>query len=138
MNIIKKVTVKHVLTESLREKMLADFGKQKKKLQTEIEQLRFQLQKYKKSNGQANQQAVDRLGQEAKKREDKNDKLDKQITRLKDLAAGTEISFGQVDQVKDVQVGDAWIGGSREEIIVKDQRVIEIRAVEAEDTNGMV
>ncbi|WP_252313494.1 YlqD family protein [Sinobaca sp. H24] len=138
MNIIKKVTVKHVLTESLREKMLADFGKQKKKLQTEIEQLRFQLQKYKKSNGQSNQQAVDRLGQEAIKREDKNDKLDKQITRLKDLAVGTEISFGQVDQVKDVQVGDAWIGGSREEIIVKDQRVIEIRAVEAEDTNGMV
>ncbi|MFZ4450171.1 YlqD family protein [Salibacterium aidingense] len=139
MRIIKKVAVKHVLTERMREKMKSDFLQDQKRLEKEMEQLRFQMQKQLKTEDTARRKTEvrERFHHEIDKRKEKIKSSDFQITQLDQLPQGTEIASGEVEAIEDVREGDSW-PSVKQEIVVKDGTIIKIRENRSDDDHGMV
>ncbi|MFB5660590.1 YlqD family protein [Alteribacillus sp. HJP-4] len=139
MRMIKKVTVKHILTESLLQTFKEDFQKERERLDKEIDQLRFQMQKqlWKLENAAQKAEVKTRFDKEIDKRHSKKDRLSFRESQLKQLPEGAEITSGQVDALHDIQVGDDWQALESQEIIIKEGIVIEIRK-KGGRTDGMV
>jgi hypothetical protein len=131
MKVIKKVVVKHVLTENRKQSMMEAFLKQKKQVEKEIKQLEFQLHKKLKAskNNYEYQNALkSSFNKEIKERNDKVKIIDFQIGQLNDLDIGTEIKEQTIDTLHEINVGDDWnmlMEGT--EIIIRDGIVSEIR-----------
>ncbi|WP_240375280.1 YlqD family protein [Bacillus piscicola] len=138
MRIIKKVTVKHVLTESFKVKMIEDFNEEERRLERETEQLRFQMQKQLKSVDTSRQKTdvKNRFGKELERRKEQMKQVTFQRSQLDQLPEGSKITAGYVDAVEEIKVGDAW-PQEEQEIIVKDGIIISI-SNRTDDNNGMV
>ncbi|MDQ0299108.1 hypothetical protein J2S78_001528 [Salibacterium salarium] len=139
MQIIKKVTVKHVLTERMREKMMMDLKKDQQRLEKEIEQLRFQLQKQLKTVDTVRRtgEIKDRFYKEIDKRKEKINSADFQRSQIEQLPLYTEMSSGHVDAMEEVEEGDEW-PLPEQEIVVRDGKIIKIRQNRTDDDDGMV
>ncbi|WP_158737672.1 YlqD family protein [Alteribacillus sp. YIM 98480] len=139
MRIIKKVTVKHVLTESLKEKMTDDFHEEQHRLEKEIEQLRFQMQKQWRAEETSRRKTEikERFEKEVEKRKEKINRVVFQRSQLEQLPLFSEITAGQVDAIEEIETGDDW-PLAEQEIIVEDGKIISIRNNRADDNNGMV
>lgn len=138
MRIIKKVTVKHILTEGLKDKMIEDFKKEELRLEKEIEQLRFQMQKQIKSTDTALKKAEvkQRFMKEIDNRKEQKSHSIFQRSQLDQLSLGSEITGDTIEAVEKIEIGDTW-PPTKQEIIVKDGEIVTIRKGTA-DNDGMV
>ncbi|RSL31254.1 hypothetical protein D7Z54_21430 [Salibacterium salarium] len=139
MQIIKKVAVKHVLTERMREKMMSDLKKDQERLEKEIEQLRFQMQKQLKSveTIRRSGEIRERFHKEIDKRKDKIHSSDFQRSQLEQLPLHSEISSGYVDAMEEIEEGAEW-PSPEQEIVVRDGEIIKIRQNRTDNDDGMV
>ncbi|PSL51167.1 YlqD protein [Salsuginibacillus halophilus] len=130
MKIKKQAVVKQVLTPSYREKLNEELETKRRRLQTEIEQLEFQLQQRIKENSDPKRRRFlkEKYEKEMKERKEKIERSSFQASRIEALPDDTELPVDRVDVEAHVEVGDVWDDVYQEdEIIVEDGRVKAIR-----------
>jgi len=131
MIIHRKILVKVIVTESFKEKVLAEMQEGLKKMEAEISFLEQRAKKTIteltiKASPQA--QAVrEQMEWEKKKREDAKTELIERVKMVTALKEGTEITQGEVEGPFEVKVGDNWSQVFKKEIILKDGVVVDIR-----------
>lgn len=126
------VTVKLIVTDETRGRLLRQCEQSIRQLEVELEQLSFErrklLHRAEKQGREAVQQAEERLQQEVSERQSKLENLKLQHEQIKQLKAGSEIVQSQVESEVTVEVGDNWEELMKEaEIVLKDGIVHEIR-----------
>ncbi|MBC1473258.1 hypothetical protein HB852_01325 [Listeria grandensis] len=128
MKIIQKVTVKQVLTEKSKQKLLQFYLEQRQQLQKESDQLHFEQKKMERKN-KFNQESVnDYFGREIEMRQEKVKLIDFQLEQLDILPLGSEIKERDLEAILDVSVGDAWDDTIfAKTIVIQDDIIIEIR-----------
>ncbi|KMK77355.1 YlqD family protein [Alkalihalobacillus pseudalcaliphilus] len=130
MKIIRKATVKHVLTASKKETLLANILEDEQSCKRELEQLEFQLHKALKDVNQKHDQAVvrKRYKKELDKRKERLHALHFKKQQLQKLEIGSEIRSGSIDTLIEFEVGDRWLDENEElEVIIKDGIIAEFR-----------
>lgn len=128
MKIIKKITVKQLLTESSKSKLRAKFQNQKDQLLKECEQLRFEKKKLEKNKKGHVPSIGIQVEKEIEKRTNKIKIIEFQLEQLDILSIGSELKESEVDAIMDVQVGDSWGEFTKDTtIIVKDGIVHDIQ-----------
>lgn len=128
MKIIKTVIVKQVLTSKRKQELLEQLLNEKKQLQKELEQLKFQMQKKIKNQDRTTSIAQSSFQKEISKREEKLHSVDFKVHQLNKLEIGTELREGTIQALEEIQVGDDWDDFQvPTEIIIKDGKVHEIR-----------
>jgi len=128
MDIIQKVTVKQILTDNSKQKLLDRFNERKSFLQQELEQLSFQLKRLEKNQKKHSVLLEQQFEKERATRIEKMKILDFQIEQLHTLPIGSELMEKEIEGLIPVQVGDAWENVQQEKsIIVKDGVIVEIR-----------
>ncbi|WP_017185496.1 YlqD family protein [Alkalibacillus haloalkaliphilus] len=127
MQIIRKTTVKQVVTEDSKQKLVEQFQEQVAAKQKEIEQLNFEKKKliYKQKFDQ--HKVEEKFSQEELKRKQSIEWYELQIEQLDQLPLGSEITEKEVDEIVEVSVGDAYdeLFGDRE-IVVEDGIIVRI------------
>ncbi|MBC6314764.1 YlqD family protein [Listeria grandensis] len=128
MKIIQKVTVKQVLTEKSKQKLLQFYLEQRQQLQKESDQLHFEQKKMERKN-KFNQESVnDYFGREIEMRQEKVKLIEFQLEQLDILPLGSEIKERDLEAILDVSVGDAWDDTIfAKTIVIQDDIIIEIR-----------
>lgn len=128
MQIIKKVTVKQILTETSKQKMRDKFKSQIQQLRKECEQLRFEVRRYERESNYDKRSMRKRFDEEIENRQERCQVLDYQIEQLEVLPLGSELHDGEVETVLDLDIGDDWHEVMNQSaIIVKDGKVHSIR-----------
>lgn len=127
MNIIKKVLIKQVMTESSKEKMKDHFSQHKMQLEQECQQLRFEQRKTRNMPGIAKNDADRRFQKEIEKRKDEIRLTEFKINQLDMIPLGSEMVEREVEALVEVQEGMHWDelmeSGA---IVIKDGRIIRI------------
>lgn len=127
MQIIKKVPVKKVLTESSKAAMQEQFEQRKSQLDQECQQLSFEKRKIEAKPNISREDVSNRFQQEIDKRKEKIRWMDYQLEQLDVLPLGSEITEDEVETIVDVEEGDIWEDlRNPGAIIVQDGRVIRI------------
>ncbi len=128
----RPVQVKIVLTEVSRQLLLAEYNRQAKQLQNELDQWQFQgkklLAEAQKKTGDSYKFMRERIAREERVRKEKLEMLQFQIKQVENLPEGSEIYHTTVESSTQVKIGDVWdeiMDGT--EIILKDGVVIDIR-----------
>ncbi|MFM1650742.1 YlqD family protein [Brevibacillus sp. B_LB10_24] len=131
LTITTPVQVKVILTEASRALLLAEYRRQVKQLQQELEQWQFQgkklLSEAKKQSDGA-QLVRERVAREERVRKEKLELLQFQIKQVENLPEGSEIYHTTVESSIEIKVGERWdeiMEGT--EIILKDGVIHEIR-----------
>ncbi|KOO46631.1 YlqD family protein [Priestia koreensis] len=128
MEIIQKVTVKQILTDTSRQKLLDRFNERKSFLQQELQQLSFQLKRLEKNQKSHSVLLEQQFEKERAARIEKMKILDFQIEQLHTLPIGSELMEKEIEGLVPVHVGDVWESVQQEKsIIVKDGIIVEIR-----------
>ncbi|WP_100330888.1 YlqD family protein [Bacillus xiapuensis] len=128
MQILQTVIVKQVLTEKLKQKLLASYSEKINQLQTECEQLRFERKKTDKQYKGNQKDIAEFYEKETQQRLDKIKNIEFQKKQLELLPLGSELKECERQTLTDVKVGDCWSGPEQERaIVVKDGIIIEIR-----------
>jgi len=126
MKILHPITVKQILTEKSKEKLLQKFLKKKQQLERECDQLYFQLKKIEKVK--SNRLLVSQYKNEIEKRKEKIKLTEFQLEQIHILPLGSELKETEVNGIIEVKEGDNWEEIMKERIIViKDGIVQEIR-----------
>ncbi|MGM8214446.1 YlqD family protein [Bacillaceae bacterium W0354] len=128
MKIIRKTTVKQIVTDHSREKLASFFQTKIEQLKKEIEQLQFEKKKMIFQKRFDREKIDHRFAIEKKKREQNITWYEFQLEQLQQIPNGSEITEREVDEIIDVSIGTEWdkIAGDRS-IIIKDGKVIEIK-----------
>ncbi|MEW4283755.1 YlqD family protein [Priestia koreensis] len=128
MEIIQKVTVKQILTDTSKQKLLDRFNERKSFLQQELQQLSFQLKRLEKNQKSHSVLLEQQFEKERAARIEKIKILDFQIEQLHTLPIGSELMEKEIEGLVPVHVGDVWESVQQEKsIIVKDGIIVEIR-----------
>lgn len=128
MQIIQKVVVKQVVTESSKVLLHNRFSQRKVELQKELEQLKFQLKQIEKTKKTQSSLLHTQFEKERSSRLEKIDVIDFQIEQLERLALGSELVESEMDSLLEVKIGDNWNDiKQKKEIVIKDGIVVEIR-----------
>ena len=126
--VIQTVVVKHVLTETSKNRLLSKYDEKKFQLQKESEQLKFELKKQEKAKKFPPELVKKQFNNEIRNREEKIRQVDFQIEQLHILPLGSEIKDSELQALVEINVGDSWDEFSTEKtILVKDGVVVEIR-----------
>lgn len=126
MEIFQTVTVKQILTETSKEKLLNHFLQNKQQLEREIDQLTFQLKKKEKT--MQTEEMRKQYQREISKRMDKIKIADFQIQQVHTLPLGSEMKEKEIEAILEVNVGDRWDELMKEKtIVIRDGIVEEIR-----------
>src|SRR5699024_5375722 len=127
MKIIKKVTVKQILTPTSKEHLKEDFQKQKMQLEQECEQLMFEKRKLMQRSNLSKESIKRKFAQEINNREEKISLIDFKLNQLERLPYGAEIVETEVDALVEVNVGMNWYEEVQQQtIIIKDGIVVRI------------
>lgn len=130
MKIIKKVTVKQILTPNSKQSLKATFQKEKLQLEQECQQLEFEKRKMIQRSHLSKDSIKNRFDVEIKRREEKMSLLDFKLSQLERLDYGAEIVEAEVDALVEVKVGMNWYEQiQQQEIVIKDGIVIKIKNV---------
>lgn len=128
MKLIQTVTVKQVLTEVSKQKLLNKYEALKFQLNKECDQLRFEMKKLEKTNKFQVSSLKKQFEQEIASRSEKAKLIDFQIEQLHMLPLGSELKEKEVQALVEVKVGDSWDEIDKESaIIIKDGIIEEIR-----------
>lgn len=128
MKIIQTVTVKQVLTENSREKLLTTYTKNKQQLQKECDQLLFEMKKLERTRKYPSSTLKVQFDKEIDIRKEKIKLIDFQIEQIQMLPYGSELKETDVQALVEIEVGDNWeevMTGKT--VIVKDGIITEIR-----------
>ena len=127
MQIIKKVPVKQVLTESSKASMQEQFDQRKSQLDQECQQLSFEKRKIESKQNISREEVSKRFQKEIDKRKEKIRWIDYQLDQLDVLPLGSEITEDEVETIINVEEGDNWEDVQNQgAIIVQDGKVIRI------------
>ncbi|WP_019120469.1 YlqD family protein [Brevibacillus massiliensis] len=131
LTITTPVQVKVILTEASRALLLAEYRRQVRQLQQELEQWQFQGKKLlseAKKQSDGSQLVRERVAREERVRKEKLELLQFQIKQVENLPEGSEIYHTTVESSIEIKVGERWdeiMEGT--EIILKDGVIHEIR-----------
>lgn len=127
MQIIKRVSVKRILTEASKETLQQEFEKRKKRLDQECQQLSFEKRKIEMKQNVSREEVAKRFNREIDKRKENIRWLEYQLEQLEILPLGSEIEDGDVESLVELSVGDTWDDVMNEgAIVVQDGKVIRI------------
>lgn len=136
MEIIKKVVVKQILTDSSRTRLKEQFLARQYQLSKEMKQLEFVLHKKMKENKSASYQTSlkESFNKEVAKRQGQLRQLELKLGQLDELDLGSELREGTIQMIEQVEEGDNWeeiMKGT--EIVIKDGVVHQLRQGGMED-----
>lgn len=128
MKVLRRAVVKQVLTEKSKTMLYDSFSKEKRRYETECEQLDFERRKMLKHHQKHQQFLTNRFQEEIALRKEKIRTLKFKIEQLESLPLGTEIIEKEVEFITEIKVGDPMDNlTTPAEIIVKDGIITEIR-----------
>ncbi|MCK6206176.1 YlqD family protein [Bacillus infantis] len=128
MKILQTATVKQILTEKSKRKLLETYMERKTQLLKECEQLRFEARKIEKSKKFQQADLTANFEKETDRRKEKIKLLEFQIEQLHMLPLGSELKEKEVQAVVEIGIGDTWDEVSANKtIIIEDGVVKEIR-----------
>ncbi|MEN2766472.1 YlqD family protein [Ornithinibacillus xuwenensis] len=127
MNIIKKIVIKQVITETSKQKLYGKFHKHKMRLEQECQQLLFEQRKLQNKKGISKQELQERFQQEIKNRKEKMKLVEFKMNQLEMLEIGSEIVEREVEALVEVNVGTHWNEIMEQTaIVIKDDVVVRI------------
>lgn len=128
MKIIRKTTVKQVITDQSREKLIAYFENKIIETKKQLDQLQYEKKKLLFQKKFDRNKLENRFRIEEMKREQNIDWYEFQLEQIKQLPNGSEIFEREVDEIIEVSIGSKWdeIAEDRT-IIVKDGIIVEIK-----------
>lgn len=127
MEIIKKIAVKQMITETSKKELMEKFSAQQLQLQKEISQLQFEIKKQERQKGNRDR-VILQLQKEVEARKEKMTIVQFQMEQLHMLPLGSLIKESEVEAIITVKEGDDWRQLMKEtSIIIKDGIVHEIR-----------
>ena len=126
-----QVTIKVKVTEKFRAKMLDKMEKQLAEVDLKLSKIDIQKKKFLEEHAEDNIQQVGAIVQKMEVDKAKGLKLkakiEQDIADMKHLGLGAEIIQGTMQHVFNVKVGDKMPAVMNTEIIVEDEKIIEIR-----------
>lgn len=129
MNIIKKVLIKQVITESSKADMKKKFNEHRLQLEQECQQLLFEQRKLENRSGLSKEEIRRRFQSEISKRRDEIRLLEFKADQLDMLPMGTEMIEREVEALVEVKPGMDWKQLMEPgAIIVEDGTVIRIES----------
>ncbi|MBA2174136.1 YlqD family protein [Halobacillus locisalis] len=127
MQIIQKVTVKHILTASSRKQLRDRFDERAKQLNQECRQLEFEQKKLERKPELSRQEVSRRFSKEISKRKDRIRWMEHQLEQLNILSDGSELETDEVEALVHIEEGDSWSEIQNKEIVIQDGKVIRAR-----------
>ncbi|KMK96538.1 YlqD family protein [Rossellomorea marisflavi] len=127
MDIIHKVTVKQILTETSKGRLVTRYQEQAAQLAKECDQLRFEMKKIERAKKYPSEKLRQHFDKELDERAEKIKLLDFQLDQLDLLPLGSELKEKEVQGISRVQVGDNWNDEISRTIIIEDGIIKEIR-----------
>lgn len=131
--IIQRVKIKTIITEGLKNNLLKELDALLKRTETEQQHLSFKI---KRTSLELEKKHSEELLMIRNEFQDERYKNHEEIRNIKEnmeaitkLVLGEETCQGSVDRIVDVKVGDDWDILEHCEIVLKDNKVIEIRKV---------
>lgn len=118
MKIIRKTTIKQILTPDSKANMKNRFLERKKQLDQEIKQLQFEKKKIEKKLNYSKEEVSKRFQTELDQRKEQIRWLDYQLSQLEILPLGSEITEGETESIVEVNIGDSW------ETLMKDSCIV--------------
>ncbi|KKI92581.1 hypothetical protein WQ54_08170 [Bacillus sp. SA1-12] len=124
MNILHRVIVKQILTETSKKSLIEEFTNKKQMLVQECDQLYFEYKKVEKTSKQLASQFL----KEIDKRREKIKLVEFQLQQANTLPIGSELKEKEVEAIFEVNIGDNWNELMKEKtIVIKDGIVDQIR-----------
>ena len=131
LKITRPVLVKVRVTEEYKKALAAEVQEAVSRLDLRLQHLDFQsrrlLTELEKQNPQEVPAARQRLAAERQKTLETRQKLTEKLKEVGRLVSGEEVIHGQVESIVEVKTGDDWGRLMGVEIILENDRVIEIR-----------
>ncbi|UOQ93199.1 YlqD family protein [Halobacillus shinanisalinarum] len=128
MQIIQRVPVKQMLTETSRQKLKDQFQREYGRLKQECEQLLFEQKKLEKKREFSKFDVEKRFSAEIKKRKDKMKHSEQLLEQLNVLPNDSELVIDEVESLVTIEVGDRFDEQVFDpQIIIKDGIVIRAR-----------
>lgn len=129
--IIQPVTIKTIVTESLKNCLLKELDALLKQIETELQYLSFKIKRTTLEIEKRHTEELTNLRNELESEKNKNyekiRKIKENMDAISRLSLGEEIIKGTVDRIVHIKVGDNWSELEKCEILLKDEEVIEIR-----------
>lgn len=127
----RPVVVKVKVTEKFKNQMAAEIQETVRKLDAELQQLDFQIKRMvselEKKNPAGIPAAKQQVETEKQKRIQAKGKLTEQLKNIGKIAIGSEVVQGTMESITEINVGDDWQDIMGVEIIICDNKIIEIR-----------
>lgn len=129
LKIVRPITVKVIVTEQLKEKLVFDLQHALQRVEGDLQQIEYQSIKVHNDIDKVNPQRATairgQLETEKQKRLDGRRELLEKLKVIAALEIGQEQVHSTVESVFEVNIGDTWQHAV--EIVLKDDRIIEIR-----------
>lgn len=129
LKIVRPITVRVIVTEKLKEKLVFDLQHAIQRVDGELQQIEYQSIKMQNDIEKVNPQRAtvirNQLDTEKLKRQDTRRELFEKLKVIAALEIGQEQVHSTVDSIFEVNVGDAWQHAV--EIVIKDDLIVEIR-----------
>ncbi|WP_431799414.1 YlqD family protein [Halobacillus andaensis] len=128
MQIIKRIPVKQILTDTSRQVLKDRFNKQYDQLDNESQQLQFEQKKIERNKEYNQNEVRQRFNKEIRLRKERMKRLQYQIGQLDTLPNGEELKVDEVETLVNIEEGDHYEELIRDrEIVIKDGIVIRAR-----------
>ncbi|MGE5543927.1 MAG: YlqD family protein [Bacillota bacterium] len=131
LTIKRPVIVKVKVTEQFKMKMAHEIQEAIRRLDAELQQLDFQgkrmVSELEKKNPQGIHAARQHIDKEKQKRLQAKDNLNEQLRNIGKMAVGSEVVQGTVESLVEINIGDDWSDIMGVEIVVCDNKIIDIR-----------
>ncbi|MBS4198932.1 YlqD family protein [Bacillus sp. FJAT-49732] len=128
MRILQTVSVKQVLTEMSKYKLLKKYKNNKQQLKKECDQLLFEMKKLERTRKFTQTGLKTQFDKEIAMRKEKVKLIDFQIEQLDLLPIGSELHDQDIQAIIDIKVGDNWEEITKgKTIVITDGIITEIR-----------
>lgn len=121
------VTIKAVLTEKLKERLINDFSKTAEQMDLEIKQIDLDRQRELNNNPEHVNRINQFFGNEINQRRQRQAEANARKETVEKLAIGAEITQGTLERQVELKVGDNMREIMNVEILIEDDKIIAIR-----------
>ncbi|MCP3031170.1 YlqD family protein [Halobacillus sp. A1] len=128
MQIIKRIPVKQILTETSRQALKDRFNKKYEQLENECQQLMFEQKKVERNKEYNLTEIRQKFNKEIHLRKERMKRLQYQTSQLETLQDGQELKVDEVETVVNIEEGDHYDELLKDrQIVIKDGIVIRAR-----------
>lgn len=131
LTIKRTIVVKAKVTEEFKKQMASELQDAIRNLDAELQQLDFQEKRMvlelERKNLSAIPAARQQVEKERQKRMQARTRLTEQLKSMGQLAIGSEVAQGTLESITEINVGDDWNDIFGIEVVVCDNKIIEIR-----------